>query len=119
MSDRDELLPEELFGRWTERYDALTALVKRQAEENDRLAKRMGCLDDLNRGLADRLAAASEALGDLAERFERAAFAEGWRVGIGPLGHCCNSLVTKMIDDAWSTSDSAKRLERREKSDRA
>ena len=114
MSDRDELLPEELFGRWTERYDALTALVKRQAEENDRLAKRMGCLDDLNRGLADRLAAASEALGDLAERFERAAWIEGFVAGyMRWAGPDDEAIARELAGRHWSASASAKRLERR------
>ena len=114
MSDRNELLPEALFGRWTERYNALTALVKRQAEENDRLAKRMGCLDDLNRGLADRLAAASEALGDLAERFERAAYLEGWKAGfLSSVYRLIGIPPEEMAKGNWEQSDSAKRLERR------
>ena len=88
-----------------------------QALGMDRLSERIRELEEdlmaqteYTRQVADRLAAASEALSNRAERFEKAAYLEGWHIGNWNRFGARTTVDQEIAERSWEQSESAKRL---------
>lgn len=98
--------------------DMLAQVVEEDTREMEEAAKALAQQKAANLQLAARLAAASESLGGLAERFEKRAYMEGWAAGFWSSNFCRSIGIPpeEMAEIDWSASDSAKRLEQRKES---